>query len=100
MEMAQRVAEQRLDTIEKNEGHIWEAMRQMRATSTKMSEDLGRVKVDVAKVVTIVGMVQVILTGLLVFFLTKGKEEKHVKVHQTKESYLVVRPGPGLDSSR
>lgn len=98
MDKAQGVLETRVDGLEKSEGFLWKAVEEFRGKVEAIQSDMGRIKVDVAKITVIVGIVQIIATGVIVWALTKGKEEKHAarQIHQTEVRDVVGRAGtPG-----
>lgn len=78
-----------IETLEKSADYLWKAVGELRG-------DVGRIKVEVAKVVAVVGIIQVIATGIIVWVLTKGKEERHAarQVHQTEIRNVVGLGGP------
>lgn len=89
LETEQAVQAKSIKTLEDGSRDLW-------ATVSKIRDDVSRVKVDVAKVVAVVGIIQIIATGVIVWALTKGKEEKHAarQVHQAEIRDVVGRLGP------
>ncbi len=89
LDKAQGITDTRLDSLERSEGMLWD-------TVNKIRDDVGKVKVEVAKVVAIVGIIQVLATGVIVWSLTKNKEEKHAgrQVFQTEVRNVVGLRGP------
>jgi myo-inositol-1-phosphate synthase len=91
MDKEQGITENRVFNLERSSDSLWKSVEEIR-------RDVGRVKVEVAKVVAIVGIIQVLATGVIVWTLTKGKEEKHAarQVFQTEVRNVVGSPGaPG-----
>ncbi len=113
IDKAQGILFTRVDGLEKSEGFLWKTIDEFRESIaeiqnefqksiTGIQSDLNRVKVDVAKVAVVVGIAQVIATGIIVWALTKGKGEPHAagQIHQTEEPYLVDGIGDGLNPRR
>lgn len=91
IDKAQGVLSTRVDGLEKSEGFLWKAVDEFRDDVKSIQADMSRIKVDVAKVVALIGVIQIIGTGVIVWALTKGKEDTHAagQIHQTEEPYMV-----------
>lgn len=65
IETTQRVDSGRIDSLEENADHLWTDFKEM-------GRMIGNIRVDVAKIVVISTIAQTVITGAVVYFLTKG----------------------------
>lgn len=65
LETSQRVDSGRIDNLESNSNFTWNAIN-------KLQDVVGSIRVEVAKIVVISTIAQTVLTGAVVYFLTKG----------------------------
>lgn len=65
LETQQAVLEKSINALETGHRDLWNTISDIRG-------EVSRVKVDVAKVVAVVGIIQIIATGVIVYSITRS----------------------------